>query len=258
MQSTLMSMLAIAGAVSAAPLQGRDVAWVDASEVPSWNTTLANGWAGQVVVDYQPYLKVATGCVPFPVVSEDGKIGSGLKPTGSMSGDCDSSTGQVYARSGWLKNGHWSIMYSWYFPKNQNKDLLPSEGRRHDFQNVVLYFNNDDDDFAHNPPLGVAYSSAADGTYTKLKPGSENAPVFQDNTHLYVQYDRASEDPKLHVVSSTGEAGGQQPIVQWNAFTDAAQRAISNADFGEDVTVPFIDAHFEENIEAGFDAGFFA
>lgn len=75
MQSTLMSMLAIAGAVSAAPLQGRDVAWIDASEVPSWNTTLANGWAGQVVVDYQPYLKVATGCVPFPVVSEDGKLG---------------------------------------------------------------------------------------------------------------------------------------------------------------------------------------
>lgn len=78
MQSTLMSMLAIAGAVTAAPaasLQGRDVAWVDASEVASWNTTLANGWAGQVVVDYQPYLKVATGCVPFPVVTEDGKVG---------------------------------------------------------------------------------------------------------------------------------------------------------------------------------------
>ena len=41
-----------------------------------------------------------------------------------MDGDCDSSTGQVYARSGWLKNGNWGIMYSWYFPKNQNKDLL--------------------------------------------------------------------------------------------------------------------------------------
>lgn len=175
-----------------------------------------------------------------------------------MSGSCDSSTGQVYARSGWLKNGHWSIMYSWYFPKNQNKDLLPSEGRRHDFQNVVIYFDNDDDDFAHNPPVGVAYSSAADGTYTKLKPGSDDSPVFQDNTHLYVQYDRASEDPKLHVVSSTGEAGGQQPIVQWSALTDAASRSISTADFGEGVAVPFIDANFQNNIEAGFDAGFFA
>lgn len=75
MQSTLMSMLAIAGAVTAAPLQGRDVSWVDASEVAPWNNTLADGWAGQVVVDYQPYLKVVTGCVPFPVVSEDGKVG---------------------------------------------------------------------------------------------------------------------------------------------------------------------------------------
>lgn len=134
-----------------------------------------------------------------------------------MSGECDSSTGQVYARSGWLKNGSWGIMYSWYFPKNQNKDqfLSAPDGHRHDFQNVIVYFATDDDDFAHNPPVGVAYSSAVDGTYTKLKPGSENAPVFQDNTHLYVQYDRLSEDPKLHVVSSTGEAGGQQPIVQW-------------------------------------------
>lgn len=70
-----MSMLAIAGAVTAAPLQGRDVAWVDASEVQSWNNTLAPSWAGQVVLDYQPYLKVVTGCVPFPVVTEDGKVG---------------------------------------------------------------------------------------------------------------------------------------------------------------------------------------
>lgn len=75
MQPTLMSMLAIAGAVTAAPLQGRDVTWVDASEVASWDNTLAESWAGQVVVDYQPYLKVATGCVPFPVVTEDGKVG---------------------------------------------------------------------------------------------------------------------------------------------------------------------------------------
>lgn len=75
MQSTLMSMLAIAGAVSAAPLQSRDVQWVDASEVSSWNNSLVDGWAGQVITDYQPYLKVVTGCVPFPVVTEDGKVG---------------------------------------------------------------------------------------------------------------------------------------------------------------------------------------
>ncbi|KAI3391596.1 hypothetical protein diail_7054 [Diaporthe ilicicola] len=49
------------------------------------------------MADYQHYLKVVAGCVPFPVVTEDGKVGSGLKPTGAMSGDCDSSTSQVYA-----------------------------------------------------------------------------------------------------------------------------------------------------------------
>jgi hypothetical protein len=46
----------------------------------------------------------------------------GLSPTGSPSGDCLDSTGQIYARSE-TYNGAFAIMYSWYWPKDEPSQL---------------------------------------------------------------------------------------------------------------------------------------
>jgi hypothetical protein len=47
---------------------------------------------------YQPYLKVDSGCVPFPAVDAAGNVSGGLKPSGFASDGCSKNLGQIYVR----------------------------------------------------------------------------------------------------------------------------------------------------------------
>ncbi|MCM5689485.1 NPP1 family protein, partial [Sinorhizobium meliloti] len=69
---------------------------------------------------FQPSLTVIRGCVPFPAVDADGNVSGGLKPSGMASGGCSRSPGQIYVRAGEY-NGQCAVMYSWFFPKDQNQ-----------------------------------------------------------------------------------------------------------------------------------------
>ncbi|MDI3412041.1 NPP1 family protein [Bacillus sonorensis] len=101
---------------------------------------------------FQPYLKVYSGCVPFPAVDAQGNTSGGLEPTGAPEGHCSKNTGQVYTRSAWY-NGVWAIMYSWYFPKDE---ASPGLGHRHDWEGIVVWVDNPAN---QNPKaLSVAYS----------------------------------------------------------------------------------------------------
>jgi hypothetical protein len=68
---------------------------------------------GNAYLRFKPWLYVDGGCVPFPAVDAAGNTGGGLAPTGSPTGDCSSSTGQVYVR-GAQYGSRYGIMYSWY------------------------------------------------------------------------------------------------------------------------------------------------
>lgn len=103
---------------------------------------------------FQPYLKVASGCVPFPAVDAQGNTSGGLEPTGAPEGHCSKSVGQVYSRSAWY-NGVWAIMYAWYFPKDSP---LPFNafGHRHDWEGIVVWIDNPAN---QNPKVfSIAYS----------------------------------------------------------------------------------------------------
>ncbi|KAE8988117.1 hypothetical protein PR002_g21861 [Phytophthora rubi] len=49
---------------------------------------------------------------------------------------------------------------------------------------------------------------------------------------------------------TTERFGEFQDLVMWEQLTEAARGALSEADFGEKVKVPFIDANFKTNLEA--------
>ena len=72
---------------------------------------------------------------------DDRYSSGGLKPTGDPSGDCSSSTGQVYARAESFNNA-FAIMYAWYFPKDQIVDGGGNAGHRHDWENVVVWIDD--------------------------------------------------------------------------------------------------------------------
>lgn len=67
--STVATLFAAAG-VGAAPLEPRAVINHDA--VVGFPTTVPSGALGDAYRKFQPWLKVETGCVPFPAVDAQG------------------------------------------------------------------------------------------------------------------------------------------------------------------------------------------
>lgn len=138
-RSVLLGLALAAHAVMAAPasatadIQKREVLAYDA--IVGFNETVPATAEGALMIKYKPLLKVIGGCVPFPAVDAAGNVGyasleigrhacsctqldiltaysGGLDITGSPSGSCSTSTGQVYARAATHEN-YFAIMYSW-------------------------------------------------------------------------------------------------------------------------------------------------
>lgn len=154
----------------------------------------------------------------------------GLAPTGSPTGDCASSPGQIYSRSATYSD-QYAIMYSWYFPKDSPASGL---GHRHDWENIVVWLSEQSESASL---LGVAAS--AHGEYaTSTTPELEgDAPLIE-----YISY-----FPVNHQLDSTESRGGQQPLVAWESLPEAAQQALANTDWG-DANVPFIEANFVNDL----------
>ncbi|XEC95934.1 NPP1 family protein [Paenibacillus tarimensis] len=182
---------------------------------------------------FQPYLKVINGCVPFPAVDAQGNTNGGLKPTGAPEGGCSKNTGQIYARSAWY-NGVWAIMYAWYFPKDE---ASPGMGHRHDWEGIVVWVNNP---AVNNPEvLSIAYSEH--GNFINEAPSRNN----MSGSHPLVAY--RSVWPLNHSLHLTNEAGGTQPLINWEQLTPAAREALNTTDFGK-ANVPFNDNNFWNNL----------
>jgi len=186
-----------------------------------------------VAKQFQPTLKVTTGCVPFPAVDADGNTSGGLAPSGGSSSSCSSSTGQVYSRAAWY-NGVYAIMYAWYMPKDSPSSGL---GHRHDWEAAVVWIDNP---AATNPQiLSISYSQHGD--FYNVAPTSSNT----NGTHPKIEY--KSTWPINHALYITNTTGGYQPLIDWSDLTPAARNALNTTDFGS-ANVPMKDSNFMNNL----------
>lgn len=95
-----------------------EAAVIDHDKVVGFHEVVPTTISQKAAKRFQPYLKVYSGCVPFPAVDAQGNTSGGLQPTGAPEGNCSKHTGQVYSRSTWY-NGVWAIMYAWYFQRTR-------------------------------------------------------------------------------------------------------------------------------------------
>ncbi|KAL4875264.1 necrosis inducing protein-domain-containing protein [Aspergillus karnatakaensis] len=217
------------------PLTARDV--IDHDAVAGLPETLPSGTLGDIYRAYQPYLEVEDGCVPFPAVDADGNTSGGLAPTGSSTGDCSSSTGQVYARStmsdGLDATYGAGIMYSWYFPKDSPSTGL---GHRHDWEGVIVWLADGASSTAENV---VAVCPSAHGDWNC------DTSFSLSGTHPLIRYFNVW--PVNHQLGLTDSVGGSQPLVAWESVGSAVRDALESTDFGS-ATVPFKEGTFGGNL----------
>ncbi|KAF2136314.1 uncharacterized protein K452DRAFT_237706 [Aplosporella prunicola CBS 121167] len=225
----IFCLSALAGLASGAAIQRRDE--IDSDAVVGFPETVPANATGELYLKYKPWLKVVNGCVPFPAVDEAGNTNAGLNPSGDSSGDCDSSTGQVYVR-GTTYNSQYAIMYSWYMPKDEPSNGI---GHRHDWEGAVVWLSSAD---ATGELLGIA-ASGHGGFQTSTSP-------TLDGSRPLIRY--YSNWPLDHQLGFTDEKGGEQPLVAWESLPEAARTALENTDFDK-ANVPFKDANFEANLE---------
>lgn len=274
MKFLLTTFSSLATVSFAAPLDRRADIAHDA--VVGFAQTVPSTTEGTLMLKYQPYLYVVDGCVPFPAVDEDGNtrypaysslhpqrniltpLSAGLAPSGDPSGDCSSSTGQIYARAE-TYDGSYAIMYSWYFPKDEPSWLesLVGVGHRYDWEAAVVWLSDATEDATF---LGAAASYHGDYVTSTDPTLSGDHPLIQYYT-AYAILD--------HSLGFTDTVGGMQPLVAWESLPSVAQTALAEKDwvgklrlagtgvvcYGDvwtdeitDANVPFIDANFEANL----------
>jgi hypothetical protein len=189
---------------------------------------------------FRPYLKVESGCVPFPAVDAAGNVNGGLQNSGAKNGGCSKSTGQVYVRDA-IHKGRCAIMYSWYFPKDQNVDGGGNSGHRHDWESIVVWLK---DCYSENQSniISVAYSSH--GSYLKT-----TQPVLS-GLNPQVAY-KQDPWPLNHSLAGSNSRGGTQPAITWLRMSAAARNALNTHSYGK-ATVPFNDANFTRNLDKAY------
>nr|WP_237352734.1 NPP1 family protein [Rhizobium leguminosarum] len=188
--------------------------------------------ADSLLKTFQPFLKVFTGCVPFPAVDAAGNVSGGLRPSGAMDGHCSKSTGQVYGRAQMFR-GQCANMYAWYFPKEQNVDGPGNLGHRHGWQNIIVWTEACD---SQSRIISVSYSDR--GYYDR-----ENSPQLE-GTHPLVAYERPF--PLNPSLMDTKYKGAMQPAISWLDLTPEARSTLETYDFGKGV--PFNEYNYLFNL----------
>ncbi|KAJ6465764.1 putative necrosis and ethylene inducing peptide 2 precursor [Mycena sanguinolenta] len=226
--------LCLLATVTAAPLWER--ASIPSDEVVGFPQTVPSGTVGDVYLAYQPHLDVVNGCVPFPAVDAEGNTNAGLNPTGSTDGDCTSSTGQIYVRSG-TSGGHFGLLYAWYMPKDEVVSGLI--GHRHDWEGVIVWLSSSTSTSASNI---LAVCPSAHGNWDCSTDG-----FSLTGTSPLIAYQ--SIFPLDHSMGLTTTVGGTQPLIAWESLPAVAQEALMTTDFGAAI-VPFKDDTIVSNLAA--------
>jgi hypothetical protein len=138
----------------------------------------------------------------------------GLAPTGSPSGDCSSSTGQIYARATTYE-AYYAIMYAWYMPKDSP---ISGIGHRHDWEGIVVWLSSESSSASL---VGVAASAHGDWDFKANPALSGTSPLIE-----YISY-----FPLDHQLAFTSTVGGKQPLIAWESLPVVAQLALANTDW---------------------------
>ncbi|PNH48330.1 hypothetical protein VD0004_g235 [Verticillium dahliae] len=194
---------------------------------------------GDMIRKFQPLLHIAHGCQPYSAVNTRGEVNAGLQDSGTTAGGCkETSKGQTYARSMTL-NGQFGIMYAWYWPKDQPADGNLASGHRHDWENVVIWFNSNNANQA-----GILRGAASGhGDYKKVNNPQRN------NNNLHVEY--FTSLGKNHELQFKTSPGRTYWIWDWDRMDTTVQGALNRADFGS-ANCPFNNNNFERNMRAAF------
>ncbi|KAK7746265.1 hypothetical protein SLS53_002224 [Cytospora paraplurivora] len=242
-----LPVLALAvGVALAAPSRTHSSPSVRRSDIPhdevvGFNTTVADDTEGDLMLQWQPDLKVVDGCVPYPAVDAEGNTSSGLAPTGTSSGDCSSSTGQVYSRAG-TYDDYYMIMYSWYMPKDEPNEIEGElgVGHRYDWENAVVVLSSE----STNATL-VGIAASYHGDY-QVCSGTGCDDYLDGDTPLIRYY--TAYGILDHSLGFTSIVGGTQPLIAWDELPTVSQEALTNKDWGSAI-VPFLDSDFESYLE---------
>ncbi|GMF22869.1 unnamed protein product [Phytophthora fragariaefolia] len=204
----------------------------------------------KAAVKYKPSLYIEDGCHSYPAVNAAGETSSGLKGTGRLGGGCKGSSlgSQMYRRAVWYKDP-WSIMYSWYFPKEMHEGTYTMKGHRHKWVSAVVWLDN--------PAVKKPNILAVSASHSTIKNGSQEcgryscAPAFAEyinGTSAMLSYRMWNHYISLAVTTERG-VGEVQDLIMWEQLTKEARTALSETDFGVDTKVPFIDANLNANLE---------
>ena len=169
--------------------------------------------ATQAQKRYMPTFSWEQGCKPAVAVDQAGNWNMGLRNSGSEGGQCRHQEGQVYVRDWCNAENVCAYMYSVYFPKDRGY-IFGIGGHRHDWEEVVVWVES------NGNVRGVAYSQHGD--YEKREVGTRNPPPMH-GTHAKVQYGR---NGGTHSFETTNKVGESRPLIQWDALSRDAQRAI--------------------------------
>lgn len=126
-------------------------------------------------------------------------------------------------------------MYSWYFPKDVP---VVGQGHRHDWENIVLWFDGESQNHKY---LGIAIS--AHGKYAKYKPGAKS--MYWDGDRPLIAYE--NELVTNHHLGVTSKKGGDQPILAYESIPDVAWKAVDAYNFDE-ANLPFGTKNFDKLI----------
>lgn len=177
---------------------------------------------------YQPFLLTESGCVPYPAVDAAGSVSKGLSPTGHPDGECKSSIGQVYSRVG-QAGGKQAIMYTWYFPKDQERKSSESKVLQ-----VLMSV-----DFAILFPDGVSNSFvSAILWFDNLSASAVPTHLSVDSDHHWESYTEWAKDGahpllaksynSIHPNSKPSNKGSLQPLIAWLTMPAAARKSLQD------------------------------
>ncbi|KAL2889032.1 NPP1 domain protein [Ceratocystis lukuohia] len=216
----------------APPTKGHD-------QIVALPEAIPNNAIGAAYRKLQPWIRIDSGCFPYPAVDAQGNISGGLKKGGSPSGKCRGSDGQLYVRSCWHQ-GRYAIMYAWYMPKDQGTGRLAITGHRHEWENLIIYIDNPD---SCDPKI-LGISASKHSTYNKYNYVPEG--IFPNgDLRMQIKYyqDIAFFGTHSIDVEKDGRNGREQVMVEWEMLPDLARKSLDEANFG-DANFPLKDGNF--------------
>ncbi|MGD8912242.1 MAG: NPP1 family protein [Candidatus Thiodiazotropha sp.] len=201
------------------------------------------------------------GCLPAAGISSNGDQNGGLKPSGSLTGDCRSSnflelsnTAHRYACKQSGDATYCGHFYALYFEKDQITNYIES-GHRHDWEYAAVWTINGE--ISHG-----SYSAHGDLT-------TEEATSLEfENGHLKIVYHKEGVATHALRFAKSGETAENPygtfvtpPIISWYEFSGdgwnnlVMRTLLNNYDYGS-ANLPIRDSLFLSNLNQFKPAGY--